>query len=141
MVTASEPGEVERDLEVLVALHRARFGDRSRTFTPERVGFFREAVPAMALDGSVVLRTLLLGGRPAAAILLLRGGGDDWFYQSGWDPELAALGVGRALFAHSVREAFAEGRRAFRMLKGEEDYKSFWANDVDPVVTFERSRS
>lgn len=137
---ATTPEGVKGEIDVLATLHRARFGRRSRTFSEERVGFFRHALPAMARDGIVVLRTLELDGRPAATILVFRAGDGDWFYQSGWDPALAHLGVGRALFAYSVRQAFIEGRSAFRMLRGQEEYKSFWANGLHPVVTFERSR-
>lgn len=140
LTTSSTPEEVTCGIEILAELHTARFGGRSRTFTAERLGFFREALAEMASEGSVVVRTLWHKERPAASILVLRTGGDDWFYQSGWDPSLARLGVGRALFAHSVEQAFADERGAFRMLRGDEDYKRFWTTDVDLVATFERSR-
>ena len=72
-----------------------------------------------------------------AALLLLRFGPDDWFYQSGWDPALAGQSVGRCLFADTVRQAFADRRRAFRLLRGGEAYKAYWATRDDPVAVIE----
>jgi len=135
---ARTPDAVARDLDVLVRLHAARFAERSRVFSPARLSFFRAALPALAADRLVSLRTLSVAGQDAAALLLFHSAGEDWFYQAGWEPALAPMSVGRALFADTVRRAFADGRRAFRLLRGAEGYKAWWATDDAPVVTIER---
>lgn len=135
---ARTPHDVVRDLDGLARLHATRFAARSRVFAPARLAFFRAALAELAADGLVSVRTLSLAGRDAAALLLFHPEHEDWFYQGGWDPTFAALSVGRALIADAVRRAFAEGRRAFRLLRGAEPYKDWWATSDAPVLTIER---
>jgi CelD/BcsL family acetyltransferase involved in cellulose biosynthesis len=144
------PGVVVRDhtdrtsvseaLAVLIGLHAARFEGRSRTFEGARRLFYERAVPAMAAVGAARIRSLELDGRPAAAILVLTAGDRDWFYQGGWDPAFADLAVGRALFADTVRAAFARGVLAYHLLHGADPYKYFWATSDAPLATITADR-
>jgi CelD/BcsL family acetyltransferase involved in cellulose biosynthesis len=135
---AVTPEDVRSALPQLIDLHRARFGP-TRTFAEARVPFFEDALVGLAEREVVDIRLLEHDGRPVAALLCFRFGGDDWYYQSGWDPAWAGLSVGRCLFADSVRRAFLDGRNRFRLLRGDEEYKSYWATSDDPVavVSFE----
>jgi CelD/BcsL family acetyltransferase involved in cellulose biosynthesis len=131
--------DVERAMRDLRRLHEARFGAASRTFAGARGTFLDCAVAALAADRVAQIRLLEIEGRIVASLLVFRFAGDDWFYQSGWDPSLAALSIGRCLFADTVRRAFEEGRGAFRLLRGDEEYKSYWATRDEPVAAIELS--
>jgi CelD/BcsL family acetyltransferase involved in cellulose biosynthesis len=130
---ALTPDEVSAAIPALVDLHRARFAS-SRTFEGQRQTFFEQALPRLAENGVANIRTLENDDEPVAALLCFRFGGDDWYYQSGWDPQWSGLSVGRCLFADSVRRAFHDGRSQFRLLRGDEEYKAFWATRDDPVA-------
>jgi CelD/BcsL family acetyltransferase involved in cellulose biosynthesis len=132
------PAELATGLPLLVALHRARFGDQQRTFDGPRGEFFDRALRGLAATGDARIRVLRIDGEPAAAMLVLHGGGADWFYQSGRDPRFDAWAPGRALFADTVRQAFERGRAAFHLLRGDEPYKSWWATRTDQLITITR---
>lgn len=131
---ATEPSAVLAALAVLATLHRARFGERSESFTPVKEAALAAALGPMAVDGLVTIRTVEVAGRPAAAVLTFLGAGREWFYQSGWDPELADRSVGRAAFVSLVRAACDEGRDLC-LLRGDEEYKQWWATADEPVAT------
>jgi hypothetical protein len=126
---------LEESMPVLMSLHEARFGSRSTIFTGRRREFFTEAARAMFDVSALCLRVLEIDGRPAAALLGFWWTGDEWFYQSGWHPDFADDGAGRALLAWSIRDAFLNGRRSYRLLRGDEPYKFWWATADAPVVT------
>jgi CelD/BcsL family acetyltransferase involved in cellulose biosynthesis len=115
--------ERKRAFETLVALHRARWGSRSTTFDPDRLRFYGAFTDLAARRGWLRLWMAEIDGGPAAAWLGFRFGGADSFYQSGWDPRWDRAGVGSVLLLHTLREAFHDGMREYRMLVGDEPYK------------------
>lgn len=120
----TDPGRLNSDLEVLFALHAARWGPRaSAAFAASRRSFHREFA-ALALDqGWLRLWFLDLDERPVAAWYGLRFGGVEWFYQAGRDPTFDRLSVGFVLLLHTMREAAQDGMRGYRFLSGDEPYK------------------
>jgi CelD/BcsL family acetyltransferase involved in cellulose biosynthesis len=119
------------DLETLFQLHEARWGGRSG-FGKLRA-FHHEFAAAAMPHGWLRLWLLELDGRPVAAWYGFRFAGAESYYQGGRDPALTQLSVGLALVAHSIRAAQADGLREYRFLRGDEPYKSRFAND-DPGV-------
>jgi CelD/BcsL family acetyltransferase involved in cellulose biosynthesis len=111
------------DLDALCALHALRWSrDGSSGVMDLRKQSFLEELGRR--DPSVpVIQVLRRGPEAVAAILCLREPGGWSFYQSGWDPSWARLGVGRVLVARAIRRAAAEGARHFDFLRGAESYK------------------
>ena len=85
-----------------------------------------------ALDhGWLRLWLLELDGRPLAAWYGLRFADAEWFYQSGRDPAADTEHVGFVLLAHTIRAAIQDGVGDYPLLRGDEEYKSRFA-DRDP---------
>jgi CelD/BcsL family acetyltransferase involved in cellulose biosynthesis len=52
----------------------------------------------------------------------------EWYYQAGRDPDWDDASVGSVLFVHTIREAFKDGMREYRLLRGGEGYKERFAS-------------
>lgn len=57
------------------------------------------------------------------------------YYQSGRDPDWDHASVGAGILEHSIMEAFADGMREYRLLRGDEAYKSRYATHDPGVAT------
>jgi CelD/BcsL family acetyltransferase involved in cellulose biosynthesis len=122
---ADDPARLDRELDVLFALHRARWGDSSG-FRPEAL---HREFARLALDrGWLRLWLLELNGEPAAAWYGFRIGGVESYYQAGRDGRFDADSVGFVLLAHTVRTALDDGIDEYRFLRGPEAYKLRFAN-------------
>jgi CelD/BcsL family acetyltransferase involved in cellulose biosynthesis len=131
---------LERDLDVLFALHRARWGRQASGFAGRAQQFHREFA-AIALErGWLRLRILELDGAPAAALLNFRFGGHEWFYQGGRDPRYDRYSPGFLLQLHAIRSAFEDGLEAYRFLRGGEPYKLRFASHDRGLVNLQLDR-
>jgi CelD/BcsL family acetyltransferase involved in cellulose biosynthesis len=132
---ADDPARLGSDLDVLFALHAARWGDQaSPALAPARAAFHRDFA-ALALErGWLRLWLLELDGRPAAAWYGLRYGDAEWHYQSGRDPALDRLSVGFVLLAHTIRAAADDGVPTYRFLRGDEAYKQRLAGEGATIL-------
>jgi CelD/BcsL family acetyltransferase involved in cellulose biosynthesis len=124
---------LDRDLDVLLALHSDRWGGDSE-FT-RRTAFHREFATVAFERGWLRLWFLELNGAPAAAWYGLRFGAVDSYYQAGRDPTWDRHAVGLTLLAHSVREAIADGMREYRLGRGDEPFKQRFTDDRSEVAT------
>jgi CelD/BcsL family acetyltransferase involved in cellulose biosynthesis len=125
---ADDPRRLDQDLDVLFALHQARFGERSRAFATTHRAFHRDFA-ARALElGRLRLWFAEVDGRPVAAWYGFRFAGAESFYQSGRDPAWERWSLGFVLLVHTIREAFRDGMREYRFLRGDEPYKSRFAD-------------
>jgi CelD/BcsL family acetyltransferase involved in cellulose biosynthesis len=59
----------------------------------------------------------------------------------GRDPDWDRHAVGAGILEHSIREAFADGMREYRLLRGDESYKRRYATSVPSVLTAALGRS
>jgi CelD/BcsL family acetyltransferase involved in cellulose biosynthesis len=133
-----DPDRLAPDLDVLFALHRARWPD-SPWFTPAEA--FHRDFAALALErGWLRLWLLELDGRPAAAWLGYRFAGIESYYQAGRDPGLQRERVGLVLLAHTIREALADGMDEYRLLRGGESFKYRFATSDPGVEILARPR-
>jgi CelD/BcsL family acetyltransferase involved in cellulose biosynthesis len=125
---ASEPERLHDDLDTMFRLHRARWqGTDSGALAGAREDFHREFAP-LALDrGWLRLWFAEADGEPVAAYYGFRFGDSDSYYQLGRDPAWDRYSPGLVLLAHAVRDATEAGRREFRFLRGDEDYKGRFA--------------
>ncbi|HYR92455.1 MAG TPA: GNAT family N-acetyltransferase [Terriglobia bacterium] len=127
------PGEAQTGLDVLIALHRKRWGARgsSEAFqTDAVVAFHREFVERAAGRGWLRLMILRLGNQPVAALYGLRYGERFYFYQSGFDPAYSKQSVGLVVMGLAIKAAIEEGVSEYDFLHGDEEYKFHWASGV-----------
>ncbi len=128
-----------RDLDLLFALHRKRWGGQESEFS-RRETFHRDfATHAFERDW-LRLWFLELNGSEVAAWYGLRFGGVDSYYQAGRDPAWDRFAIGFVLLAHSIREAMTDGMNEYRFGRGAETYKSRFADDDAEVQTLVLAR-
>ena len=120
---------LERDLDSLFALHRARWGSTQTDFRDEP--FHRELAREALGRGWLRLSLLELDGHPVAAWHGFQVGTVCSYYQAGRDPAVDRLSVGFVLMADSIRSAIGEGATEYRLGRGDEAFKSrFTGYDV-----------
>jgi CelD/BcsL family acetyltransferase involved in cellulose biosynthesis len=124
---SDDPARLPEDLDTLLALHRARWGPELGAFPATRRAFHRDFASLALERGWLRLWIAEVGDRPIAAWYGFRFGGADWYYQAGRDPAWEHSSVGFVLLAHTIREAFRDGMREYRLLLGDEPYKERFA--------------
>jgi CelD/BcsL family acetyltransferase involved in cellulose biosynthesis len=130
-----DAGQLERALDALMRLHATRWGERSRAFVATRAQFHREFAANALERGWLRLWLAEAEGTPVAAWYGFRFAGVESFYQSGRDPSWDQFGIGAGLLEHSIREAFADGMREYRLLRGDEAYKARYATSDSALQT------
>lgn len=118
---------LERDLDTLFSLHRARWGRVETDFgdTP----FQRDVARQAAASGGLRLWLLEVDEQPVAAWHGFHVGRVTSYYQAGRDPSVR-LSAGIVLLAHTIRAAMAEGAAEYRFGRGGESFKfRFTAED------------
>jgi CelD/BcsL family acetyltransferase involved in cellulose biosynthesis len=132
---AQEPQRLGSDMDALFAMHAARWGESSRAFTGPRESFHREFAARALEQGWLRLWFAETDGTPVAAWYGFRFGEAEYFYQSGRDPAWDREQIGAGLLEHSIREAFEDGMREYRLLRGDESYKRRYATEIRNVLT------
>ncbi len=84
---AADPDRLQRDLDTLFRLHRARWGGAETPFL-QAAAFHREFAQLALREGWLRLRFLEIDGRPVAALYGFRFAGAESAYQAGRDPAL-----------------------------------------------------
>jgi CelD/BcsL family acetyltransferase involved in cellulose biosynthesis len=132
---------LHNDLDVLFALHEARWGtDASAALAAGRRPFHREFAARALERGWLRLWFLELDGEPVAAWYGFRLGGVESYYQAGRNPAWDRWSVGAVLLAHTIRSALDDGIRDYRFLRGGEPYKDRFTDDEGELETFLVSR-
>ena len=119
---------LEEDLNTLFALHSARWSEGNSSFGGTRETFHRDFAACALERGWLRLWFLELDGQPVAAWHGFRFGGVESYYQAGRDPAWDDASVGFVLLAHSIRAALTDGVTEYRFLRGDDEYKSRFAN-------------
>jgi CelD/BcsL family acetyltransferase involved in cellulose biosynthesis len=128
--------ELDTDFETLARLHDERWDDATTGFFAGDRGLMNRELAREAMSqGWLRLWVLELDGEPAAAYYGWRYAGSEWCIQAGRDLRFAKHGVGAALFAHVVRDAFDDKVSVVRFLAGAEPYKVRWADEDVPAET------
>lgn len=136
---ADDPARLKKDMETLFALHEKRWSSKG-AFGADLRPFHREFADQALAAGFLRFWIAYLDDRPAAAWYGFRFGGADWFYQGGRDPKLGSSSIGFVLMAHTVRDAIESGVGAYKLLLGDEEYKSRFSSRTPEVETFALSR-
>jgi CelD/BcsL family acetyltransferase involved in cellulose biosynthesis len=135
-----EQARLSTDLDVVFALHRARWGEGRSSFAP-RERFYRRFA-ALALErGWLRLWILEIDGQPVAARYDFEFASVYNAYNAGRDPAWSKAGVGLVLRAHTMREALANGVAEYRFLRGGEPYKKRFLTEDAGLVTVARART
>ena len=119
---AEDPGKLDRDLDTLFDLYKARWATADGAFSAASA-FHRDFAHVAAAKGWLRLWFLDLDGRAVAAWYGFRFAGIESFYQAGRDPKWADDSVGLVLLSHTIREALNDGIHEYRFLRGGEEYK------------------
>jgi CelD/BcsL family acetyltransferase involved in cellulose biosynthesis len=120
-------------LPALISLHNQRWEGRggSEAFHNKALVAFHEELSRLALArGWLRLFALRLDGRVAAALYGFLYDGRFSFYQSGFDPREARLGLGLATMGLAIKSTIAEGAIEYDLLHGDEPYKFLWCREV-----------
>ena len=131
---------LQADFDALISLHHARWGTASRAFDGPREAFHREFARRALERGWLRLWVAEAEGTPVAVWYGFRFAGIESYYQSGRDPGWDRYSIGAGLLEHSIRDAFADGMREYRMLRGDESYKGRYAGRSAPLSTIAVSR-
>jgi CelD/BcsL family acetyltransferase involved in cellulose biosynthesis len=127
-----DPDRLDDDLNTLIRLHRARWGEGEGAFERETVVAFHHDFAAAALQrGWLRLWTMEVDGEPAAAWYGFRFGNTESFYQSGRDPRYDRFSIGFLMLMRTVQAAFEDGLDRYAFLRGDEPYKDRLA-EADP---------
>lgn len=127
-----DPARLEQDLDTLIRLHRARWGEGEGAFERDAVVAFHHDFAAVALRrGWLRLWTMEVDGEPAAAWYGFRFGKAESFYQSGRDPRFDRFSIGFLMLMRTVQAAFEDGLERYAFLRGDEPYKDRLA-ESDP---------
>jgi CelD/BcsL family acetyltransferase involved in cellulose biosynthesis len=125
---SNDPERLRRDMEALVRLHHARWGEeRSGALRTPAAAFHFEFAATALERGWLRLWMAEVEGKPIAAWYGFRFGGTESYYQSGRDPRWGRHSIGLVLLAHTIREAMADGVREYKLLRGGEAYKNRFA--------------
>jgi CelD/BcsL family acetyltransferase involved in cellulose biosynthesis len=123
-------------LPALVSLHNQRWQERggSEAFRSKALVAFHDELSRLALArGWLRLFALRLDGRVAAALYGFLYEGRFSFYQSGFDPGEARLGLGLATMGLAIKSAIEEGAVEYDLLHGDEPYKFLWCREARPL--------
>ena len=135
----ADEATLERDLDTLFRLHRARWGSTPTDFT--QTPFHRDVARRALRRGWLRLWILELDTRPVAAWHGFRVGEVTSYYQAGRDPAFEGDAVGFVLLAHTIREAMGEGAREYRFGRGAEPFKLRFADADHGLETVVLPRS
>jgi CelD/BcsL family acetyltransferase involved in cellulose biosynthesis len=139
---ADDPDRLDEDMETLFGLHEARWQSEGKegAFGGNLKAFHRDFAHQALANGWLRLWIAYLDEQPAAAWYGFRIGDADWFYQSGRDTGPDSGSIGFVLMAHTVRDAIQSGMSCYKLLLGDETYKSRFANREPAVETFAMPR-
>jgi CelD/BcsL family acetyltransferase involved in cellulose biosynthesis len=123
VTSVADPPGLDARLGDFLDLHRRSRAGKARFMDDRMAAFFRRATARLAEAGMVRLWLLDTPGGPLASFITVEWDGTVGLYNSGFDPEHAALSPGLVLLAGVIRDAIERGCRRFDFLRGEERYK------------------
>jgi CelD/BcsL family acetyltransferase involved in cellulose biosynthesis len=141
---AADADTLDRDVETVFRLHRARFGRHDGCHFCREYEPFQREFAALALErGWLRLLLLELDGKAVAADFGFLYRNVHFAYQGGRDPAWERESVGFVVEIEGIRRALDEGADEYRLLGGEEAYKyRFPTRDprLETVVTAATAR-
>ncbi len=140
----TSPPRLAEMLPELFRMHNLRRRQKSQPGIFES-GALREFHLRLAADppsGSRPrLYLLFAGDQPRAALYGFQTGDRFAFFQSGFDPESAALSPGTVLMSCILEDCIRRGERGFDFLRGDEHYKYRWTQQARSTYRLRLARS
>ena len=137
LVTAADESELGQGLESLARLHQRRrqsLGERGCFSSSRFVTFHEQTASRLLHSGHLRLMWLEVDGQTVAVEYQVLGDGVVYAYQSGIEPDALEHQPGRLITLGGIKQAIAEGRRAFDFLRGDESYKAHWRAQPRPAL-------
>jgi CelD/BcsL family acetyltransferase involved in cellulose biosynthesis len=131
------PDDLERGFEILIELHQKRRLSLSQLgcFASARFTAFHRQIAARLLElGQLRLLWTELEGRPFTVEYGFVAGQTVFYYQTGFETELADESPGWVALAVSLKRAIEEGYSQFDFLRGDEPYKASWNAKPRPLA-------
>jgi CelD/BcsL family acetyltransferase involved in cellulose biosynthesis len=122
LITQKELG-LEAAIDAFFPILRASGAHKAEFLTPEVESFIRAACRSLEERGWLRLQFIEAGGKLTAATLGFTVSGTWHLYNSGYQPEAAALSPGLLCVAEGIRLAIDEGCHTADFLRGSEAYK------------------
>jgi CelD/BcsL family acetyltransferase involved in cellulose biosynthesis len=129
--------DLERGFEILIDLHQKRRRSLSQSgcfASPRFTEFHRDMASRFLASGQLHLFWIELDGRPLSAQYSFTGGQSVYYYQGGFEPELAHESPGWLSLATSIHWAIEQGYASYDFLRGDESYKTSWKATSRPLV-------
>lgn len=141
--SVTSPNETGDAFERFLHLHQKRWekeGGSELSGHPRLISFQRSLVSKLSCKGLIRFDELWKGGECLSSIYGLDSGKTFYYYNSGYDQDFSKLSVGLVLLGLSVKSAIERGVTLYDFLRGDEAYKSDWANCRTELVNFRFSR-
>src|SRR5262245_34232643 len=134
----SDANEIPAAYERLLELHVGRWinrGGSSAVRTAEQKGFTFEAAAELARAGMTRFEEIWLEGECRASLFGFESGDCYYFFLSGFDQAWSKYSLGFTLLWLSIREASRRGLKMYDFLRGDENYKFDWSDNLRMTVT------
>ena len=121
-----DAARLDAAIDRLAQLHRLRWAQAGGTHafrSGEYLQFHRGVMHALHARRSLRLYCLEIDDAIRAMLYCFRFRNRIYLMQSGFDPALARLGVGKVLLGYALQHAIEEGNEAWDFLRGEHRYK------------------
>jgi CelD/BcsL family acetyltransferase involved in cellulose biosynthesis len=141
VMMVTRPDEIATRFGDFLDLHRRSRTGKAKFMDAKMEEFFRAALLALAGDGQARLWFLDTAAGPIASFVTVEWARTVGLYNSGFQPDRAALSPGLVLLARLIEDAIARGMRRFDFLRGEERYKYEFGPTPEPVYTVRVARA
>jgi len=134
----SAVNEIPAAYRRLLALHVGRWVDRggsSALGTAEQNGFTFDAAAGLARADMTRFEEIWLEGECRASLFGFESGDCYYFFLSGFDQAWSKYSLGFTLLWLSIREASRRGLKMYDFLRGAENYKFDWSDNLRVTVT------
>lgn len=122
--TIGRAADLDQAVADFIELHKKSRPDKNVFMDARMRGFFERMARTLFAHDWLQLSFLEIHNARAAAILNFIYNNDVLVYNSGYDPvQYGAYSPGIVLFAYSIQDAIAAGRRRYDFLRGNEEYK------------------
>jgi len=134
----SDINEIPAAYERFLKLHIGRWinrGGSSAFETAEQKGFIFDAIVELARAGMTRFEEIWLEGECRASLFGFESGDCYYFFLSGFDQAWSKYSLGLTLIWLSIREASRRGLKTYDFLRGDENYKFDWSDNMRLTVT------
>lgn len=132
---SADPDRLDADLDTFFALHAARWEDESTWLSGAGEQFNREVAHAALARDWLRLWMVYLDGRPVAGWYTFQYADALWAYQTARDPDFEEQRVGTLALIQSVRSSLDEGVAEYKLLRGDQGYKTRFAPSDHGLTT------